>query len=587
MREFPIAKAICLLSLCSFLALGAFSIRYASQTCDEGLLLVSGYSYFATGDFRMNQDHPPLGKLLLALPVYLFERPAFSPDPTAWETARTRPVAGWVIAKEFLYGPEMDADRIVGLGRLTALAAGFLTILLIGLWSYRLWGWNGAAPSVALASFDPTLLAHSSLATLDVLLTFFFFLTAFSLFEYERTRKKKFLLAACAGGAAILEVKFVGLALLLLLGAVWAFWGILKKDEKPWSARLMRSLPIPLLVLGFSLLAIPCAYFFQGYSPWISGFLLQSSHAGEGHTAYFLGEYSSGGWWTYFLAAFFLKTPVGTILALALSLLLPVQGARLSRQAALWLLAPAAAVFLLFSWIGINIGVRYVLPAYPFLFALAGRIGALETARFGKILLRAGPPLLATASVLAAFPHFLGYFNEPAGGWKNGHRFLADSNLDWGQDVKALGRYLKENGRPPLVGAHLFTNADLGYYGIEVAPPEGGGEASSGPDLLAVSVQELLGVSSGRAYSLEAFLNRTPEAFIGTSIRVYDLSRDAGAYADLARWYQAFAIPKGPRYLDRAQKTARRGLTRFPGDPRLMALSRQDSSAAPEAAKIP
>ncbi|MEW6776543.1 MAG: hypothetical protein AB1405_09640, partial [Bdellovibrionota bacterium] len=221
MREFPAAKTICLLSLCSFLALGAFGIRYASQTCDEGLLLVSGYSYFATGDFRINQDHPPLGKLLLALPVYLFERPAFSPDPAAWETARTRPVAGWVIAKEFLYGPAMDADRILGLGRLTALAAGFLTILLIGLWSYRLWGWNGAAASVALASFDPTLLAHSSLATLDALLAFFFFLTAFSLFEYERTGKKRFLLVACAGGAAILEIKFVGLALLLLLCALW------------------------------------------------------------------------------------------------------------------------------------------------------------------------------------------------------------------------------------------------------------------------------------------------------------------------------------------------------------------------------
>ena len=61
-------------------------------------------------------------------------------------------------------------------------------------------------------------------------------------------------------------------------------------------------------------------YLFQGYRPWISGFQHFMTIAEEGLPAFLVGEYSSHGWWSYFMFSFLIKTPLGSLILIAASL---------------------------------------------------------------------------------------------------------------------------------------------------------------------------------------------------------------------------------------------------------------------------
>src|SRR5215471_18124754 len=81
------------------------AIPRLSATSDEVPHLASGYSYWKTADFRMNPEHPPLAKLLAAVPLFAL-RPRFGTESQSWKVADE--VA---FGPEFLYGN--DADRLL------------------------------------------------------------------------------------------------------------------------------------------------------------------------------------------------------------------------------------------------------------------------------------------------------------------------------------------------------------------------------------------------------------------------------------------------------------------------------------------
>jgi hypothetical protein len=94
----------------------------------------------------------------------------------------------------------------------------------------------------------------------------------------------------------------------------------------------------------------------------------------------------------------------------------------------------------------INIGHRYLLPVYPFLYVLASRIAA----PWPKVKNARIPILVSTLCFLAALPgsllihpHYISYFNELVGP-SNGYKYLADSNIDWGQGLLQLKEYLDQ-----------------------------------------------------------------------------------------------------------------------------------------------
>ena len=240
---------------------------------------------------------------------------------------------------------------------------------------------------------------------------------------------------------------------------------------------------------------------------WLVGFLYtyQSTLARQ---TFLMGDYSILGWWYYFPMAMLFKTPLTTLFAMAAATSLAVFAWRKSKplsESVRWdlacLLLPPA-VYLGFAMAShLNLGLRHILPIYPFIYIAIGVMASFawqRRKRPAKIALIVLGVALAAES-FAAFPDYIAYFNVAAGGSRGGLDLLGDSNLDWGQDLKLLARWQQDH---PGTNLYLiyFGLADPWAYGIKyVNFPMGYPfgpvhEVRSDPGVLAVSATLLQGI---------------------------------------------------------------------------------------------
>jgi hypothetical protein len=226
-------------------------------------------------------------------------------------------------------------------------------------------------------------------------------------------------------------------------------------------------------------------------------------HNGWGHEGYLFGETSKRGWWFYFPTAIAVKTPIAFLL---LSLAAPLIVGRRDR---IWLgpLLAALAITIASLFTNINIGVRHVLPVYPLLAVSSGCALAMLWPRRRTLVTLV---LLTEAIVSArAHPDYLAYFNAFAG--REPHRVLADSNLDWGQDLLRLASRTRERDVDAL---HLlyYGNADPQRHGLPPLRPPVAGD----PGWWAVSETHI-----ALFRDQTAWLDRYPYERVGTSFRLY------------------------------------------------------------------
>ncbi|HEY5656732.1 MAG TPA: hypothetical protein VIY27_02985, partial [Myxococcota bacterium] len=248
----------------------------------------------------------------------------------------------------------------------------------------------------------------------------------------------------------------------------------------------------------------------------------------SGRPVFFLGEFSTRGWWSFYPVAFAVKEPVGLLVLLVAAL--ASLRARRGRLGAF--LAPAFAVYLwiLIAHVNVPLGYRYALPLLPLLCVLiATQLAPLPTGRRGVAVVLACA-LLALEG-LWIHPHYLAHFNAPAGGPAGGSRLLLDANLDWGQDVTTLARELAERGNPPVWLA-LFAAEDPAAYGVRGRPLRGCRPVAG---LLAISANVRAGLyaandpfASPRPGCYDWLDRFEPVARPGFSILLYDLHRSSG-----------------------------------------------------------
>jgi len=188
--------------------------------------------------------------------------------------------------------------------------------------------------------------------------------------------------------------------------------------------------------------------------------LVSIVQAVEERPAYLLGMRSDSGWPHYFPVAFAVKTPVATMVLLVAGVLAVARGRVAWRggllQAGLLVFAGGYAAHL--AWSGFNIGHRHLLPLYPLVYVYAGAAVGWISSRAGRVLVIGCLFWLLSAN-LWIHPHYLAYFNELAGGPSRGHHYLADSNIDWGQDLLRLADYARAHPDEPL---------KLSYFGSAV-----------------------------------------------------------------------------------------------------------------------
>jgi 4-amino-4-deoxy-L-arabinose transferase-like glycosyltransferase len=430
------------------------------------------------------------------------------------------------------------------------VAALLATILglVVFLWSRRLWGTAGGLLSLLLYTLCPTILAHAPLVNTDVPLALAATASIWTLRRFG-DRPAGFAAAWLLAGAG-LAIKFTGLVLLPLLVILLAFDGYRRRATP--GALLLR------LVAGGGLafLVLAASYGFTGLHRYFDGLAVLKAHSEAGHASYFLGEVSTRGWLLYFPVAFLVKTPLPTLLILAMAALAgwgerrtpEGQATAWNEETVLWLSMPAAVFFFLPILGGLDIGVRYLIPSLPFLFVLAGRVA--RWSRPSPVVARAlvvGLLVWLASVSFAAHPDYLPYFNEVAGGSEGGERFLADSNLDWGQDLPRLAEWFREE-KPGGIYLAWFGSAPPAAYGIRYRwlPGKGAGfPLPIEPDIppckeyLVVSVHCLLGVPFPGSNPYAWLRGRQPSVQIAPSLRVYEISGGAAAHRSLAAVYDS------------------------------------------------
>ncbi len=245
-------------------------------------------------------------------------------------------------------------------------------------------------------------------------------------------------------------------------------------------------------------------------------------------SAYFVGEIRRTGWWYYFPAAFLVKTPLTVLLLFFCGLILLAKTRTRWKCEGTFFLLPLAIFLGIAMTMHLNIGLRHVLPIYPFVLLISG-ITLNEIRLKWRTMVLLIPVALATIELSLVYPHCLAFFNQLVGGPKNGDLVLLDSNLDWGQDLKPLKAWMDAH-HVERINLGYFGAADPAYYGIRNTPLIGSPKFLDAqvtwprlPGYVAVSVQNLHGLTQYQTKRnfYEPLLDREPVANIGYSIHIY------------------------------------------------------------------
>jgi tetratricopeptide (TPR) repeat protein len=185
------------------------------------------------------------------------------------------------------------------------------------------------------------------------------------------------------------------------------------------------------------------------------------------YASYLLGKPYPHGVWFYFPVAMLIKSTVPFLVLLMMSMWAIARRKLPARE--VWFLAVPPAIYLAVAMgAHMNIGMRHVLPMYAFLTVLeAGAAVALmrEHRRWVYVVV----VLLAMQVITSvkAFPEYIPYANELWGGSSQTYKLLSDSNADWGQQLKATSRYLRERGVKDCWFSYFAEGVvPYQYYGI-------------------------------------------------------------------------------------------------------------------------
>jgi len=483
------AEAIVVLLLAGCLAGQAlFFLSRKSVTADEFTFLALGYRNL-TGSPSFDEINPPLIMDLSALPLLTLRPQPFPPLP-----------AGVAIEEEgvdFLYYNTVSPRRLLTAARLPVLALSLGLCLLIWRWSFREYGaWAGAV-SVFLYAFNPLVVSLSGLATPDLgaaammtaaLFLFHRFATRPGIVPLVLTGVVSGLALASKQTALILIPSLGLLAAADVAGArsggaglgrrlgfwagaglVWAVLAVLTLNAVYGFAGtgtplghldfvrspVFREHPLSSGMLNRFTELIPCPL----PEPYPHSLASAVAFAGVGgrRAAYLLGEISQQGWWYYYPLALLIKTPVALLLVSGWALGEWVFRPASRRRDERILLVPAGLLLLSACTSRLQIGIRHVVWVYPLLAIFAGRLVSLFRRSRAARVFAAGLACWYVGAALFIAPHYLAYFNETVGGPRGGHRYLIDSNLDWGQDVEGLVRYLDRRGIARIPFAHWIA----------------------------------------------------------------------------------------------------------------------------------
>lgn len=470
-----------LMLFCFFAFQLVFHAVRTSPTIDEPVHILAGYQHWQCKDFGINPEHPPMLKLLATLPLQFRE---LKSPPWECGSKLTSKPESFAFGNDFLV--ENGVDSVVIPSRIFASILSLLMAGVVFLAAWQMFGKWEALTALALVVFEPNFIAHGAVVTTDMALTLTALAFVFTLYRYgQNTNWKRFLAVGIAFGF-LLAAKHSAVILLPIFLLLFIADAFFFASEKKTLLKIILSQTgkfalfflIGLLILwafyGFQPLSIPSAnsetisvadYIKENGRPE----MIQSTSAkivnvisrtkifpesyvygladivatGSRNAVIFDKAYPTGQWF-YFPIAFLVKSSIPLLLLLPIGFVATFF-LREKRRELMFLLIPPIWFLGVAMSSGINLGVRHILPIYPFFFIIAA-VGAITLYRkfsaFRYVLL-----LLLVYHAFTAYrtaPYNIAFANDFWGGVNNTHKVFADGNADWGQNLKFVNEYLTE-----------------------------------------------------------------------------------------------------------------------------------------------
>lgn len=510
-----------------------------TPTIDEPVYVGTATVYLREHSLRFNPEHPPLGKLVIASGL-VFAHPRLDPD---FEGDQTQ------LGRSVLYESGNDPWRLMLAARLPMIVLTLLFGLVVLAFARDLTGPAGGLLALALYAFSPDVVAHGSLATLDVPAAGFLLTSVWALWRARERPGRHLPLAGAALGAALATrmsaLPAVPVLLLLAALSVWHAGGRGTDGDGTGRAGTARSLRraavaaggvglVAVAVVWASYLLVdprlrwtapdtlPALHGLRGLAvdalplprAYRDGMAVQFGFEDSTFEGFLFGRHYRGALWYYLPAAVLVKTPLG-MLALWLAGAAALLALPRLRPAAPYLLVPAAVLTAAAMTGSRDFGVRYVV-FLPMFGAVAAACVTLAARKWAGPAAAALAVLVALSS-LRTFPYYLQYSNEAFGGTSKTHLRLHDSNVDWGQDLGLLADRLREHHPGERVWLVYKGSGVPAYYGIHAADPR---------EVPADQVHGLLVVSDSAVAKAEGRLaeliaGSVPVDEVGHSITIY------------------------------------------------------------------
>ena len=543
------------------------SVRQNSQTFDESAHIYSGYSYWKSGDFGINPEHPPLEKLVDTLP--LLPTGIKAPPPMPIHFRGVSALGG----RQFLY--TNDADAILFRARAMATLFTLACALLVFLAAYEMFGAGTGLTALLLFVFEPNILANGALVTTDIGASCFVFATVYAFYRYSRKPTMLRLSVCCLAAGLALAAKH-STVLLLPMFVILAVYEIVRRrsPESTIETRAHQSLRLLGAMVAIMIVAIAILWSFYGFRyaarpnnaqmiPGTSDYVNHLKYPTEasiirffenhhimpeaylfgmtdivmlsktGRPTFLLGHEFASGRWFYFPTVFVIKSTIAFLLLLALILAAREVWRHEHRRELVFLTIPPLLWLAVAMTSKLDLGIRHILPMFPFLIILAAAVAytlAHRSRVWGAVVV--GLLVFHAASSLHTYPNYLPYSNEAFGGTQNTYRVVSDANVGWEGGLKNLANYTNSHHITQCWFAFDGPN-DPAYYKIPCKPLPTlfslmVGHAQAVPEQIEgpvfIGSNELSGFDFGpdELNPYRQFVSARPTAILGGEILEYD-----------------------------------------------------------------
>jgi len=455
-----------------------YSVKHESLTFDEGDHIFAGFMSLKHHDFGLNPEHPPLVKMIAAIPLL----PMNLREPQLQN--RYFKTEAYLSGRDFIF--HNDYEQVIFRARMGASLFALLTALLAFLIAQEMFGSGAGFLALLLIVFEPNFLAHGALVTTDAGAAAALLASIYAFYRYVKSPswRRVVVLGLAAGLFFIVKHSAVLLPPMLIL---LAFTELLGRRQNGGESRLHQAARLAGVLVIAAIIALGVIWACYGFryaarpagtamnpplestlgnlhpaeakavtvmahwkvlpESWLYG-LADVRSVANTWPSYIFGKIYAHGVWFYFPLAFVIKATLTTLILMLLIVYAVAAGKLRAWREILFLSLPPALYFCVSMTSNLNIGVRHILLVFIFVLVLAGG-AAWSLIRNDRrwVWPIAFLVLFHVVSSLRAFPtSYIPYANELWGGPANIHKYLTDSTTDWGQQLKAVKRYVDERG---------------------------------------------------------------------------------------------------------------------------------------------